>query len=127
MSDALISYSDEILEANNNDFNIAKKKGISQSLLSRLKLSKEKLLEGINGMRKVRDLTDPIGQVQINKKLSQGLILQRRTVPIGVIGVIFESRPDAFIQISALALRSGNAAILKGGSCLLYTSPSPRD
>ncbi len=116
MSDALISYSDEILEANNNDFNIAKKKGISQSLLSRLKLSKEKLLEGINGMRKVRDLTDPIGQVQINKKLSQGLILQRRTVPIGVIGVIFESRPDAFIQISALALRSGNAAILKGGS-----------
>ena len=116
MSDALISYSDEILEANDNDFNIAKKRGISQALLSRLKLSKEKLLEGITGVRKVRDLADPIGQVQINKKLSQGLILQRRTVPIGVIGVIFESRPDAFIQISALALRSGNAAILKGGS-----------
>ena len=116
MSDALISYSDEILEANDIDFNIAKKRGISQSLLSRLKLSKEKLLEGITGVRKVRDLADPIGQVQINKKLSQGLILQRRTVPIGVIGVIFESRPDAFIQISALALRSGNAAILKGGS-----------
>ncbi len=116
MADSLISYSDEILEANDYDFNNAKKKGISQSLLSRLKLSKDKLLHGIEGVRKVRDLSDPIGQVQINKKLASGLILQRKTVPIGVIGVIFESRPDAFIQISSLALRSGNAAILKGGS-----------
>ena len=116
MADSLVNYSDEILEANDYDFNNAKKKGISQSLLSRLKLSKEKLLHGIEGVRKVRDLSDPIGQVQINKKLASGLILQRKTVPIGVIGVIFESRPDAFIQISSLALRSGNAAILKGGS-----------
>ena len=116
MADSLVSYSDEILEANDYDFNNAKKKGISQSLLSRLKLSKDKLLHGIEGVRKVRDLSDPIGQVQINKKLASGLILQRKTVPIGVIGVIFESRPDAFIQISSLALRSGNAAILKGGS-----------
>ena len=116
MAESLVSYSDEILEANDYDFNNAKKKGISQSLLSRLKLSKDKLLHGIEGVRKVRDLSDPIGQVQINKKLASGLILQRKTVPIGVIGVIFESRPDAFIQISSLALRSGNAAILKGGS-----------
>ena len=116
MADSLVNYSDEILEANDYDFNKAKKKGISQSLLSRLKLSKDKLLHGIEGVRKVRDLSDPIGQVQINKKLASGLILQRKTVPIGVIGVIFESRPDAFIQISSLALRSGNAAILKGGS-----------
>ena len=122
MADSLLSYSDEILEANNNDFNIAKRQGISQSLLSRLKLSKEKLLQGITGVRKVRDLKDPIGQVQINKKLAPGLILQRRTVPIGVIGVIFESRPDAFIQISSLALRSGNAAILKGGSEANHTN-----
>ena len=116
MADALVHYSDEILEANDSDFYVAKKKGISQSLLSRLKLSKDKLLHGIDGVRKVRDLPDPVGKVQINKKLASGLILQRKSVPIGVIGVIFESRPDAFIQISSLALRSGNAAILKGGS-----------
>jgi len=116
IADSLLHYSDEILEANDHDFNIAKKKGISQSLLSRLKLSKDKLLQGINGVKGVRDLPDPTGQVQINKKLASGLILQRKTVPIGVIGVIFESRPDAFIQISSLALRSGNGAILKGGS-----------
>ncbi len=116
MANALIDSSEEILEANDHDFNVAKKKGISQSLLSRLKLSKDKLLNGIDGVRKVRDLPDPVGQLQMNKKLASGLILQRKTVPIGVIGVIFESRPDAFIQISSLALRSGNAAILKGGS-----------
>jgi len=116
MADSLFHYSEEILEANHHDFNAAKKKEISQSLLSRLKLSKDKLLNGIDGVRKVRDLPDPVGQVQINKKLASGLILQRKTVPIGVIGIIFESRPDAFIQISSLALRSGNAAILKGGS-----------
>ena len=100
MADSLVHYSDEILEANHHDFNVAKNKGISQSLLSRLKLSKEKLLHGIDGVRKVRDLPDPVGQVQINKKLASGLILQRKTVPIGVIGVIFESRPDAFIPVS---------------------------
>ena len=116
MADSLLSCSKEILEANNHDFNVAKKKGISQSLLSRLKLSKDKLLNGIDGVRKVRDLPDPVGHLQINKKLASGLVLKRKTVPIGVIGVIFESRPDAFIQISSLALRSGNAAILKGGS-----------
>ncbi len=116
MADSLVNYSEEILEANIYDFNVAEKKGVSQALLSRLKLSKEKLSQGISGVRKVRDLSDPIGQVQINKKLSEGLILQRRTVPIGVLGVIFESRPDAVVQISSLAIRSGNAAILKGGS-----------
>ena len=122
MANALFDSSEEILEANDHDFNVAKKKGISQSLLSRLKLTKDKLLHGIDGVRKVRDLPDPVGQLQMNKKLASGLILQRKTVPIGVIGVIFESRPDAFIQISSLALRSGNAAILKGGSEANHTN-----
>jgi len=116
MVDALAYHSDQILEANKKDFQKAKEKGISKSLLSRLKLSKEKLFKGIEGVKKVRDLSDPVGQLQINKRLSKGLILQRKTVPIGVLGVIFESRPDALIQISALAVKSGNAAILKGGS-----------
>tara|TARA_Y100001978_G_scaffold201278_1_gene219279 strand:+ start:285 stop:1595 length:1311 start_codon:yes stop_codon:yes gene_type:complete len=116
MADSLLTYSREILEANHNDYVISQEKGISQALLSRLKLSEEKFFQGIEGVRKVRDLPDPVGQVQINKRLSEGLILQRKTVPIGVLGVIFESRPDAVIQISSLAIRSGNAAILKGGS-----------
>jgi len=116
MADYLEKHTKEILEANSEDYKRAEKKGISKALLSRLKLSKEKLNEGINGVRKVGDLADPVNQVQIKRELSKGLILERKTVPIGVIGVIFESRPDAVMQISSLAIRSGNGVILKGGS-----------
>ena len=119
MADYLEKNSKEILEANNADYSSAEKKGISRALLSRLKLSKAKLNSGIEGVRKVGELADPVNQVQIKRELSKGLILERKTVPIGVLGVIFESRPDAVMQISSLAIRSGN--------CLLYTSPSPRD
>jgi len=116
MADYLEKNTKEILEANNADYLSAEKKGISRALLSRLKLSKEKLDSGIVGVRKVGDLADPVNQVQIKRELSKGLILERKTVPIGVLGVIFESRPDAVMQISSLAIRSGNGVILKGGS-----------
>ena len=116
MANAIYKNADKILEANIKDFEKAKENGISQSLLARLKLTREKLNLGIDGIRKVRNLKDPIGQIQINRELSNGLILQRKTVPVGVLGVIFESRPDAVMQISALAIRSGNGVILKGGS-----------
>jgi len=116
MADYLEKNSKEILEANNADYSSAQKKGISRALLSRLKLSKSKLNSGIEGVRKVGDLADPVNQVQIKRELSKGLILERKTVPIGVLGVIFESRPDAVMQISSLAIRSGNGVILKGGS-----------
>jgi len=116
MADYLEKNSNEILDANNADYSSAQKKGISRALLSRLKLSKSKLNSGIEGVRKVGDLADPVNQVQIKRELSKGLILERKTVPIGVLGVIFESRPDAVMQISALAIRSGNGVMLKGGS-----------
>ncbi len=116
MADYLEKNSKEILDANSEDYKRAEKKGISNALLSRLKLSKEKLNLGIEGVRKVGDLADPVNQVQIKRELSKGLILERKTVPIGVLGVIFESRPDAVMQISSLAIRSGNGVILKGGS-----------
>ncbi len=116
MADYLEKNTNEILDANNEDYQRAEKKGISKALLSRLKLSKEKLNSGIEGVRKVGELTDPVNQVQIKRELSKGLILERKTVPIGVLGVIFESRPDAVMQISSLAIRSGNGVILKGGS-----------
>jgi len=116
MADYLEKNSKEILEANNEDYKKAEKKGISKALLSRLKLSKEKLNSGIEGVRKVGDLADPVNQVQIKREVSKGLILERKTVPIGVLGIIFESRPDAVMQISSLAIRSGNGVMLKGGS-----------
>ena len=122
MAEYLQKNSNEIIEANKEDYEKAKNKGISKSLLSRLNLSKDKLNLGIEGVRKVGDLSDPMGQVQIKKELSKGLILERRTVPIGVLGVIFESRPDAVMQISSLAIRSGNGVMLKGGSEANFTN-----
>ena len=124
MADYLEKNSKEILEANNADYSSAEKKGISRALLSRLKLSKAKLNSGIEGVRKVGDLADPVNQVQIKRELSKGLILERKTVPIGVLGVIFESRPDAVMQISSLAIRSGNGVMLKGGSEANLTNAS---
>jgi len=124
MADYLEKNSKEILEANNEDYSNAEKKGISSALLSRLKLSKAKLKSGIEGVRKVGDLADPANQVQIKRELSNGLILERKTVPIGVLGVIFESRPDAVMQISSLAIRSGNGVMLKGGSEANLTNTS---
>jgi len=124
MADYLEKNSKKILEANNADYSNAEKKGISRALLSRLKLSKSKLNSGIEGIRKVGDLADPVNQIQIKRELSKGLILERKTVPIGVLGVIFESRPDAVMQISSLAIRSGNGVILKGGSEANLTNTS---
>jgi len=124
MADYLEKNSKEILEANDADYSSAEKKGIPKALLSRLKLSKSKLNAGIQGVRKVGDLTDPVNQVQIKRELSKGLILERKTVPIGVLGVIFESRPDAVMQISSLAIRSGNGVMLKGGSEANFTNTS---
>jgi len=124
MADYLEKYSKEILDANNEDYQSAEKKGISRALLSRLKLSKGKLNSGIEGIRKVGDLADPVNQIQIKRELSNGLILERKTVPIGVLGVIFESRPDAVMQISSLAIRSGNGVMLKGGSEANLTNTS---
>ena len=124
MADYLEKNSKEILEANNADYLNAEKKGISRALLSRLKLSKSKLNSGIEGVRKVGELADPVNQVQIKRELSKGLILERKTVPIGVLGVIFESRPDAVMQISSLAIRSGNGVMLKGGSEANLTNTS---
>ena len=102
MADYLEKKSKEILDANSEDYKKAEKKGISKALLSRLKLSKEKLNLGIEGVRKVGDLADPVNQVQIKRELSKGLILERKTVPIGVLGIIFESRPDAVMQLSLI-------------------------
>ncbi len=116
MADALLLKSNEIVAANEKDLNRSKEAGLSQSLLSRLKLNSDKLINSIDAVRQVASLPDPIGSLQLHRELSEGLRLERITVPLGVLGVIFESRPDAVMQIASLAIRSGNGAILKGGS-----------
>ncbi|WP_390883047.1 glutamate-5-semialdehyde dehydrogenase [Kovacikia minuta] len=93
----------------------AQANGISASLYARLKLDETKLKGAISGVRDVSRLPDPIGDIQIHRELDEGLVLKRITCPLGVLGVIFEARPDAVVQISSLAVKSGNGVILKGG------------
>ena len=116
MANALNDNADDILKANVQDLERSEKEGLNKSLLSRLQLTKTKLKGCIDGVLKVSNLADPIGKRQLHRELDENLILERVTVPLGVLGVIFESRPDALIQIASLAVRSGNGALLKGGS-----------
>ncbi len=105
----------QILEANLADCEAAEKDGISPSLYARLKLGESKLKSAIAGVRDVAKLPDPVGTVQIHRELDAGLVLKRVTCPLGVLGIIFEARPEALIQITSLAIKSGNGVILKGG------------
>jgi glutamate-5-semialdehyde dehydrogenase len=104
-----------ILAANAADCAAAQADGLTAALYGRLKLSAVKLAEAIAGVRDVGQLPDPVGQIQIHRELAAGLVMQRVTCPLGVVGVIFEARPDAVMQISSLAIKSGNGVILKGG------------
>ena len=115
IAEALTANADKILEANIADVQTAKAMQLSQALCARLELSPSKLKAAIAGVRDVAKLADPLATMQINRELDQGLILQRITCPLGVLGVIFEARPDALIQITSLAIKSGNGVILKGG------------
>ncbi|MEN9218883.1 MAG: glutamate-5-semialdehyde dehydrogenase [Gloeomargarita sp. DG_2_bins_126] len=112
---ALQTHQAEILQANQADMTRSQQEGLAPALLQRLQLSPDKLASNIQGVEDVRRLPDPVGQRQLHRELDAGLILERVTCPLGVLGVIFEARPEAVIQITALALKSGNAVILKGG------------
>ena len=116
MAAALERHAERIVEANAADLAQASADGLAPALVARLKLDRSKLVGAIEGVRQVADLQDPLGVRQLHRELDAGLNLERITVPLGVLGVIFEARPDAVIQIASLAIRSGNGAILKGGS-----------
>jgi glutamate-5-semialdehyde dehydrogenase len=111
---SLESHTDEIVAANAADCQAAKEQ-IGAALYARLKLDATKLKGAIVGVRDVAKLADPVGQIQIHRELDAGLIMHRVSCPVGVLGVIFEARPDAVIQIASLAIKSGNGVILKGG------------
>jgi len=116
MATQIENHCDEILEANRQDLEFAKKEKIPGPLVARLSVNESKVMGMAQGIRSVADLPDPVGQKQEAMELDDGLELTRVSCPIGVIGAIFESRPDAVPQISALCFKSGNAVILKGGA-----------
>jgi glutamate-5-semialdehyde dehydrogenase len=115
IAEALIARKDEILVANKIDYNEAKASGMGEAMLDRLMLSPSRL-EGIaQDTRTVAALPDPVGEVFEMRTLPNGLQISKKRVPLGVIGAIYESRPNVTIDISSLCLKSGNAVILRGG------------
>ena len=112
---ALNANKAEIFNENQKDISEAKKAGIPDAILHRLLFSEDKLASVTKGLTELADIKDPIGKTREKRELDPGFILEKRTFPIGVIGMIFEARPDALVQIAGLALRSGNGIILKGG------------
>ena len=115
IGEALKARKDDIFAANHEDLDNARAAGISDAVYKRLKFDEGKLSSVLEGIDQLIKLPDPIGRTLLHRQLDEGLVLKRISCPIGVIGVIFEARPDALVQISTLCIKSGNCAILKGG------------
>lgn len=122
LADSLRSHAEEIFAANGEDLAAAQRDKLSPALLSRLKFDEQKLQTSISGLESLSALPDPTGRVLLKRELDKGLVLTKVTVPIGVIGIIFEARPDAMIQVASLCIKSGNCAVLKGGKESLHTN-----
>ena len=117
---------DKIFEANKKDLELAKPlveaEKLSQSVFNRLKLDENKMRDMIQGIVDIANLEDPIGKTLLKRQLDEGLVLTKISCPIGVLGIIFEARPDVISQISSLAIKSSNAVILKGGKESINTN-----
>ncbi len=119
---ALKQRSEKIVSANKKDLTAAEKNNLSAPLLKRLKFDENKIADVVAGIDSLIKLDDPVGKTITATELDDGLELYKVSCPIGVIGVVFESRPDALVQISTLCLKSGNAVLLKGGSEAQHTN-----
>ena len=122
VKEALMADKELIFEANHKDMEAAGANGIAPAVMKRLKFDEKKLQDVCNGIEQLIQLEDPLGKVSLARELDEGLRLYRVSCPIGVIGIIFEARPDALVQISSLCIKSGNCAILKGGKETVNTN-----
>lgn len=122
IGEALSRNKEQIFEANEKDLALSRENDLAPPLLKRLKFDGAKLNEVISGIKSLMALPDPVGVTLSARELDEGLELYQVSCPIGVIGVVFESRPDALVQISTLCLKSGNTVLLKGGSEAAHTN-----
>lgn len=118
----LLANQEEIIKANEQDLAQAAQNNVPDTVVKRLKFTQQKLLDVTKGIENLITLPDKVYETQLVRELDEGLTLVRETCPIGVIGVIFEARPDALVQIASLCIKSGNCAILKGGSETKHTN-----
>ena len=122
MADALLAAQEEILAANTEDMEAGKAKNMKASLLDRLLLTPARLTDMADGLRQVAALKDPVGEIIGGSTLPNGLIVTKIRVPLGVIGIIYEARPNVTADAIGLCLKSGNAVILKGGSEAIHSN-----
>jgi glutamate-5-semialdehyde dehydrogenase len=122
IAESIVLNKNEIFEKNEIDLKRSENENLPEPLLKRLKFDERKLSETVEGIRSLIGLSDPVGKTLLATELDNGLELYKISCPIGVIGVIFESRPDALVQISTLCLKSGNTVLLKGGSEAIETN-----
>ncbi len=122
MADELESDSSTILTANQQDLGLAHRSGMSEALLDRLTLNAKRLSDIAADVRQVCRLADPVGQLIDGGVLDSGLRIERRRVPLGVVGVIYEARPNVTVDVAALCLKTGNAVILRGGKETCHTN-----
>ncbi|WP_433491950.1 glutamate-5-semialdehyde dehydrogenase [Nocardia grenadensis] len=115
-ADALLAAADTVLEANGEDLVAAKAAGTEDSLLDRLRLTKDRIDGIASGLRQVAGLPDPVGVVERGSTLPNGLEIRQVRVPLGVVGMVYEARPNVTVDAFGLALKSGNAALLRGSS-----------
>lgn len=116
MADALLKRQELILSENEKDLEAARQKGIKRSLLDRLLLDEDRILQMAEGLRQTASLPDPVGQGCASFRRPNGLEIQKIRVPLGVIGIIYEARPNVTADAAALCLKAGNAVLLRGGS-----------
>ncbi|MBU7591774.1 glutamate-5-semialdehyde dehydrogenase [Metabacillus halosaccharovorans] len=122
IADTLEKNTRYILHANERDLQLGKEKGYDAAYMDRLALSKERIFDFAEGLRQVAKLEDPTGKILSNWTLDNGLLVEKVTVPLGVIGMIYEARPNVTVDATGLALKSGNAILLKGGSSALSSN-----
>ncbi|WP_088815179.1 MULTISPECIES: glutamate-5-semialdehyde dehydrogenase [Listeria] len=122
MKNGLIARYETILSANEKDLANAKQNGIADTMLDRLRLTEERIHDMANGIMQVAELPDPIGQVDNMFQNEAGLTIGKKRVPLGVIGIIYESRPNVTADAAALCFKTGNAVILRGGSEAIHSN-----
>jgi glutamate-5-semialdehyde dehydrogenase len=124
MADALIESQERIITANEEDLARGRALGTSPSLLDRLKLTPERVKDIADGVREVVELPDPVGDILETIRRPNGLYIEKRRVPLGVIGMIYEARPNVTVDAATLCLKTGNAVVLRGGSAAISSNKS---
>ncbi|TQR46826.1 glutamate-5-semialdehyde dehydrogenase [Paenibacillus popilliae] len=122
MADLLVQHADSIIEANAKDLERGKQQGTSVSLLDRLALNETRIEDMAEGLRQIAELTDPVGDVLEKIDRPNGLHIEKIRVPLGVIGMIYEARPNVTVDAAGLCLKTGNAVVLRGGSSALESN-----